>query len=134
VTTRIRERAGTLDEAFARAALALFALAVDPATVEERDRREVRAHGRSREALLAHWLSECVYVLDVEGFACARVEFPVFDVDGRAGAEPMRVHAFLVGEEIDPVRHHVRAAVEPVATSAVTIRAGEAGFEVEVGV
>jgi SHS2 domain-containing protein len=134
VTARIRARAATLDAAFARAALALFALVVDPETVEERDRREVRAHGGSREALLAHWLSECAYVLDVEGFACARVEFPVFDVAPRAGAEPMRVHAFLHGEEIDPDRHRLRGAVEPVPVAAVTIRPVETGFEVEVGV
>jgi SHS2 domain-containing protein len=132
VTVRISERAPSLADAFARAALAVLGVAVDPGTVEERDRREVRAHGTTTEALLAHWLNECLYVLDVEAFACRRIDFAVFDVAHRAGAEPMRLHAFLYGEDIDPARHRLRGAPDSIAVGAVTVKVTESGYEIDV--
>ena len=57
-----------MPEAFAQVALGIFALVADPASVEERDAREVRAHGTAPEKLLVNWLNECLYVMDVEGF------------------------------------------------------------------
>jgi len=93
--------APTLPEAFSRIALALFAAAVDPASVDETEVREVRAHGPDPAALLRRWLDECLYVHEVEGFACRSIEFAVFEAASSAGAEPLRLHAFLHGEPID---------------------------------
>ena len=69
--------APTLPDAFARIALSLFAAAVDPASVDEAEVREVRAHGAGVPALLRRWLEECLYVHEVEGFACRAIEFAV---------------------------------------------------------
>jgi SHS2 domain-containing protein len=132
VTVAISGRAPTLSEAFERTALALLARAVDPDGIEERDRREVRAHGPTAEALLAQWLNECLYVLEVEAFACRRVEFAVFDVSQGGGAEPMRLHAFLYGEEIDPGRHRILTDLPAIRTDAVAISATVSGYEIEV--
>ncbi len=98
----------TLPEAFVQIALALFATAVDPATVEDVDVREVRAHGSGVPALLRAWLQECLYVHEVEGFTCRGIEMVVFDAAPKAGGEKMRLHAILRGEPIDPARHRVR--------------------------
>src|SRR6185369_3803902 len=49
-------RGNTAAEAFVQTALGVFALIVEPASVEPRDRREVRAHAETLEALLVTWV------------------------------------------------------------------------------
>jgi SHS2 domain-containing protein len=116
----------TLPEVFARIALDLFAAAVDPSSVEEGDVREVRAHGGGVPALLQAWLQECLYVHEVEGFACRAIAFVVFDAAPRAGGETVRLHAILKGEEIDLGRHQVRP-IRNVLASELTAAPGSGG-------
>ena len=118
----------TLSEAFARIALGLFAVAVDPGTVGEGDTREVRAHGVGLRALLHAWLQECLYVHEVEGFACRAIEFVVFETTPTAGGEALRLHAILRGEEIDPARHPIGTAIRNVSSSGLAVEAASAGF------
>ncbi|HEX6078184.1 MAG TPA: archease [Methylomirabilota bacterium] len=116
----------TLPEAFTRLALGLFAAAVDPATVEETEIREVRAHGGGVSALLQAWLQECLYVHEVEGFACRTIEFAVFDATPGAGGETVRLHAILRGEGIDAARHQIRP-IRNVLTSELIATGGPSG-------
>ncbi|PWU25325.1 MAG: hypothetical protein C5B48_01875 [Candidatus Rokuibacteriota bacterium] len=88
----------TLQLAFAEAALATLALAIAPEGVRQHEVREVRAHGGTLEALCAHWIDECRYVQEIEGFGCGAIDFAVFDLEPKAGGEPLRIHAFLRGE------------------------------------
>jgi SHS2 domain-containing protein len=118
----------TLPEAFARIALDLFAAAVDPATVDEAEVREVRAHGPAAAALLRRWLEECLYVHEVEGFACRSIEFAFFDQAPAAGGESLRLHAFLRGEPVDPVRHHPRGVIRGIGGRDVAVEALPEGF------
>lgn len=120
-------RGATLPEAFAQVALGVFALLADPASVEERDAREVRAHGGAPETLLVNWLNECLYVLDVEGFVPRRVEFTIFALDAAApGGEPLRLHCRLHGEDLDPARHIPRETVLGIrADGAAVLAAGD---------
>ena len=112
---------------FVETALALFSLAVDPATVEPREVRETRAHGTSPETLLAHWLGECAYVFEVEGFLCRSVELAVFDLEPQIGGEPLRLYAFLHGEVADVARHQLRAPSIAVDAKAIAISRTDAG-------
>lgn len=121
----------TLSEAFARLALGLFAAAVDPATVGDGDMREVRAHGVGLPALLHAWLQECLYVHEVEGFACRAIEFAVFETAPSAGGEALRLHAILRGEEIDLDRHRVRTAIRNVSRDGARVEPGPTGFTVK---
>ena len=125
-------RAGTLPQAFIEAVLGLFALAVDPAAVDPREAREIRAHGASLEALLAHWIGECCYVHEMEGFVCHRIDFAVFDVEPRAGGEPLRLYAFLHGEELDPARHRPAGTITPISSRDITIRPVRDGYEIRL--
>jgi SHS2 domain-containing protein len=126
-------RGETLPEAFAQVALGVFALLADPASVEERDAREVRAHGASPEALLVNWLNECLYVLDVEGFVARRVEFGSFALDaGAPGGEPLRLYCRLHGEDLDPGRHIPRETVGSIVASGAEVFSGEKGLEARV--
>lgn len=121
----------TLSEAFTRIALGLFAAAVDPDTVGDGDTREVRAHGVGLPALLHAWLQECLYVHEVEGFACRSLEFAVFETAPSAGGEALRLHAILRGEEIDPARHRVLAAILNVSRDGLSVESGSKGFSVK---
>jgi SHS2 domain-containing protein len=123
-------RGETLPEAFAQVALGVFALLADPASVEEREAREVRAHGSAPEALLVNWLNECLYVLDVEGFVARRVEFGIFALDAAApGGEPLRLYCRLHGEELDPARHIPREAVRRIQIEGAAVLSRENGLE-----
>jgi len=122
--------AATLPDAFVRIALALFAAAVDPASVDEVEVREVRAHGAGVPALLRRWLEECLYVHEVEGFACRSIELVVFDVSPTAGGEPLRLHAFLRGEPVEPPRHRVQCLIRGIATPGLAVEALPGGFQV----
>jgi SHS2 domain-containing protein len=104
----------TLPEAFSGIALGLFAATVDPVSVDETEVREVRAHGAGLPALLRRWLEECLYVHEVEGFACRAIEFVVFDDTPTPGGEPLRLHALLKGEPVDSARHHVRRMIRGI--------------------
>jgi SHS2 domain-containing protein len=120
----------TLPDAFCRIALALFAAAVDPASVEEAEVREVRAHGPDRPALLRRWLDECLYVHEVEGFACRSIEFAVFEAEPTAGGEPLRLHAFLRGEPLDPGRHATRSVIRGIGAQGLAVQAESEGFRI----
>jgi SHS2 domain-containing protein len=120
-------------EAFAQVALGVFALLADPASVEERDAREVRAHGTVPETLLVNWLNECLYVLDVEGFAPRRVEFTGFAPDAAAaGGEPLRLYCRLHGEDRDPARHVARETVRGIRAEGAAVLALGDGSEARV--
>ena len=96
--------------------------------VGDGDMREVRAHGVGLPALLHAWLQECLYVHEVEGFACRAIEFAVFETAPSAGGEALRLHAILRGEEIDPSRHRVLAAIRNVSRDGLSVESGSKGF------
>jgi len=130
VTTIVHARGATLSEAFARAAVAVLARAVDTDSLDERDVREVRAHGGTADELLAHFIRECLYVHEVEGFAWRRIEFAVFDATTRAGAEPLRLHAFLHGDELDS--GHRLPATGDVSHASVRPEQKDGAYEIRI--
>jgi len=132
VSREVVARGATLGQAFTEAVTALLSLAVDSARVEPTEVREVHAHGTSPEALLAHWIGECSYVLDVEGFLCRSIDLAVFEVAEKSGAEPLRLHAFLHGEPIDPARHAPLTAIAPIVAEDISIARIEGGYEVRL--
>ena len=75
----------TVAESFRQTVLGVFALIAEPDAVEEREIREVRAHGASLEALLSSWINECLYVHDVEGFVARDLVFAAFQAEPLAG-------------------------------------------------
>jgi SHS2 domain-containing protein len=125
---RLAVEARTLPDAFARIALDLFAAAVDLASVDEVEVREVRAHGAGTSALLRRWLEECLYVHEVEGFVCRSIEFVVFDTTPIAGGEPLRLHAFLRGEPVEPARHQVHGPIRGIGRDGLAVEAVSEGF------
>jgi len=104
--------------AVAQATLGVFALLVDPADVEAREVREVRAQADGPEALLVAWVDECLYVHDIEGYVVREVEMTV--------CTDTLAHGLLRGEPLDPARHRVGTVVKGATyhTVALGIRDG----------
>src|SRR5262249_86547 len=132
VSHEIVARGATLREAFVEAVLGLFSRLVDLANVTPRDVREVRAHGDTPEALLAHWIAECCYVHEGEGFGFLDIDLAVVDVEPRAGAEPMRLYAFLRGETVDSPGQSTDHAIKRVTAADIAIRTDAEGYEVRL--
>lgn len=122
-------RGPTTADAFVQTAQGVFALIVEPHSVEERESREVRAHGETLEALLVAWINECLYVHEVEGFVARRIALEVFDATPRLGGEPLRLHSFLHGEEINPGRHRLGTIVKAATLHQVSVRNTGDGVE-----
>jgi tRNA nucleotidyltransferase (CCA-adding enzyme) len=110
--------------AFGQAALGVFALIVDPAEVEEREQREVRAQGDSPERLLAGWINECLYVHEIEGFVVSRVEVDT--------CVPTLVHGVLHGEAMDSSRHRPGTIVKAATLHRLVVTDQDGQHEVRV--
>jgi SHS2 domain-containing protein len=132
VREEITARGRTLPEAFSETVLGLFAQVVDPAAVQTREAREVRAHGDSLEDLLARWIAECWYVHEMEGFVFRVIDVARFEVEPSAGGEPMRLHAFLHGEELHPARHQAPRPIRSPVPADISIRRDVDGYEIRV--
>ena len=116
--------AATAADAFAQAALAAFALTVDPSEVAAVERRDVRAQGESREELLVNWVNECLYVHEIEGFVAQRVEVDVCD----SGV----IHGTVVGEEFDGAKHHPGTIVKAATFHHATVTEANGRCEIRL--
>jgi Archease protein family (MTH1598/TM1083) len=98
----IRGHGASLPAVFTQAALGVLSVVAAPAVPGAEDRREVRAHGRSLDDLLAAWIGECLYVHEIEGWVPERIEFASFVTAAAPGGETLRLHAFVHGGEAAP--------------------------------
>jgi len=57
-------------------------------------------------------------------------EVAVFEAASSAGAEPLRLHAFLHGEPIDPTRHVARAVIRGIGAQGLSVQGESDGFRV----
>jgi len=96
----------TLEELFENAALALFTLACDLETIEEREPRPVAVSGQDNESLLYAWLAEILAEADAEQFVFRRAAVNQLDASG--------VHGVLYGEPFDKARHRAGSYIKAV--------------------
>jgi protein archease len=104
--------------AVAQLTLGVFSLIAAPATVEVRERREVRAQAEGPEALLVTWINECLYVHEIEGFVVHDVEMTV--------CTDTLAHGYLHGEPLDQARHRIGGVVKGATyhQTALTVQEG----------
>jgi SHS2 domain-containing protein len=117
-------RGPTLPEAFAQAALGMYAVMVEPGSVEEHDSRAVEVRGTDLEHLLERWLLELLFLTESEGLLFSRFEVALADGDTLRGT----AH----GEPIDTARHALGAEVKAVTRHQLTVRAVDGGYEARV--
>lgn len=96
--------AGQALAAFARSFLDLLTDA--PATVAEVGEREVELDGMDLADLMVNLGNELIFLFEVEGFLCARLEVEEVEEDYLA--------AVLHGEVFDPARHPIARPVKAV--------------------
>ena len=122
----VRAWGSTRASAFAQAAQGVLALLVKPEEVAEREHREVRAQGQSPEQLLFNWITECLYVHEIEGFVVRRVE-----VDACSATV---IHGVLHGEELDTNRHHLGTRVRAATTDQLSVVERDGLHELRIGI
>ena len=117
-------RGATLEELFANAARALFALMVELAGVEERQERQVVVTAQDWSGLLVNWLSELLYYVDAEELLLRR--FQVQEL------KPFRLVARAFGETIDRQRHQLHFGVKAVTKHMLEVRQEDGHWRAQV--
>jgi len=111
-------------ELFENAALALFSLACDPATIEEQESREVEATGSDDETLIYSWLAELLAVAEAERLVFRRAEIREL--------ESGRVRGAAYGEAFDRNRHRSGTNIKAVTFHQLKVAKTQDGFSAQV--
>ena len=119
---KIRVRAQTLDALFTETFLALMQ------TVYGKDRdggilKEIRIESDNIESLLCDFLSEVLFIAEVEGLAFSRAEVTI---------DSLHMTAVLYGEAFDPVRHSSGTEVKGISYSGLVIRKDANGYMLDI--
>jgi len=121
----ILARGRDLAELFVNAARGLVALMVeDPAAIRPARRRAVELTAGSTEGLLVAWLSELLYLYEVEGFLTAEASI------AKLGETELR--AEVSGEPFDPARHTVAGHVKAVTYHGLEITRDASGWRAPI--
>ena len=119
---KIRARANTLEALFSETFNALMQVMYG-ATRRGGILREIRIESPDNESLLADFLSEVLFVSEVEGlvFLSARIS-----IDGS------RLTAELTGEPFDPIRHCGGSEVKGISYSGLSITHDANGYMLDI--
>mgnify|MGYP000324199226 FL=1 len=112
-----------LEEAFANAARAMFSLMADLGSVREEVCCDIQAEAPDREGLLVAWLSELLYVFEVEGTLFSRFEITHLD--------DTTIKAKAYGEPLDAGRHSLTSGIKAVTYHMLKIEESD-GCRVQV--
>lgn len=100
----IRGKGSTLAEAFEQAALAMFEIMVETRELKINKPQSVEVEGNDLNELLIAWLSELLFLKDVEGKMFSRFEIESIDKN--------KLTANVYGEPIDSSRHKLKLEVK----------------------
>ena len=119
---KIRARARTLDALFSEAFLALMQV------VYGTDRKggivkEIRIESDIIESLLCDFLSEILFITEVEGLVLSRADITI---DG------LHLTAILYGESFDPLRHSSGTEVKGISYSGLVIQKDANGYMLDI--
>ena len=119
---KIRARAPTLDALFSEAFNALMQV------VYGKDRkgghpREITIEAEDNETLLADFLSEVLYLSEVDGLVFSRADIRI--TDGR-------LQAVLDGEPFDPARHAGGSEVKGISYSGLSVTHDTNGYMLDI--
>ncbi|MCA9801559.1 MAG: archease [Cyanobacteria bacterium HKST-UBA02] len=121
----LRVWAGSQEELFSTAGLALTSVLFDTNEIEARTGCEIEVAGSDLELLLYNWLSELLFLFDAE--ATIFREIDVVSITSDAGNLHLKARA--KGEEYESERHSLKTYVKAVTLHQLQIRAGENGYE-----
>lgn len=119
---KIRARAPTLAELFGEAAAALMQVMYG-SDRHGGTKRECDLRGEDQESLLCDFLSEILFLTEVEGLVFSRA---MVRIDG------LHLHADLDGEPFDPSRHNKGTGVKGISYSGLSITSDAKGYMLEI--
>ncbi len=97
--------ASDLNSLFEEAALAMYEIMVDVESVNPVVEKELELESEDLSLLLHSWLSELLFITDVEGLVFSKFEVKV---------EGTRLRGRAWGEPVDPKRHNPKTEVKAV--------------------
>ena len=101
----IRTKGNDLNNAFENAGFALFDTMCDAASVKPLTTKKIKCAANDIEQLLVDWLSELLFICDVDDML-----FSVFEVQ----IYGTKLEARIKGERIDPDRHHLKTDIKAI--------------------
>ena len=118
----------TIEEAFEYAALAMFGAMIDTDTVQPITTLDIDLDADDCEGLLYDFLSELLYMFEVEEIVFCR--FGVEQIKRRG--DQYHIHAHATGEAIDLSKHRFDVGVKAVTFHDMMIEQNDAGYAVQV--
>lgn len=112
-----------LKQTFANAAKGLFSIITDLDRVAEVVERDVEVASPDIESLLVDWLSELIYLFDVDNILFKRFEISEIDTH--------HLRARVFGEKVDTARHELKLGVKAVTYHMLKV-AKHNGYEARV--
>jgi SHS2 domain-containing protein len=119
---KIRARAPTRDALFTDAFLALMQVVYG---TDRKDgiSKEIRIESDNIESLLCDFLSEVLFIAEVEGLVFSRAEITI---------ENLCLTAILKGETFDPLRHSSGTEVKGISYSGLIIQKDANGYMLDI--
>jgi SHS2 domain-containing protein len=119
---KIRAHAPTLEALFTDAFLALMQV-VYGTDRNEGTIKEIQLESDNIESLICDFLSEVLFIAEVEGLVFSRVEVTI---------EDLHLVAVLHGESFDPVRHSSGTEVKGISYSGLVIQKNTNGYMLDI--
>lgn len=119
---KIRARAPTLDALFSEAFLALM-LVVFGNDRNERIVKEIQIESDNIESLLCDFLSEVLFIAEVEGLVFSQADITINN---------LHLTAILKGETFDPLRHSSGTEVKGISYSGLIIQKDGNGYMLDI--
>ena len=116
----IRGKGNTLAEAFEQAALAMFEIMVDTIDLNPTESQIVEIEADNSEELLISWLSELLFLKDVENKIFSRFEISKINDN--------TIVAKVYGEKIDFSRHKLKLEVKAATWTQLAIKKHDNGY------
>lgn len=121
----IRAHGHSLAQAFENAALGMFSLmASSLCQVQPTQERTIEVTARDREGLLVAWLSELLYLFEVDHLVFRH--FTIHQIDDRY------LKATVRGEPFDPERHQPGLGVKAITRHLLVVEETKEGYRVQV--
>ncbi|VVB93289.1 Protein archease [uncultured archaeon] len=125
---KFRAYGSTMEEAFENAALAMFNVMVDTSGLEAKELRKIEITSPDIKMLLAEWLSELLYLFEVDGIVFCEFKIERIEKTG----EGFSLTAEAWGEPIDLSRHRFDTQVKAVTLHELEVQQDDGGFWVQV--
>ena len=125
--TGLEIEARTLDELFVDALRGMTDCITELEQVAPTSRRRLEVRAGDLERLLVEWLSEAVYLFEVEDLLLSEAEVEI--EESKAGFE---LEAAVAGEPFDADRHPVKIAIKAVTYHQLAVEETAAGWRARV--